>query len=109
MGELTQSYVHGASSQPLIGDTIGVHLDRMAALSPSSGEPNRRACRQESMSDNLALSDIHDIIERNADSDAPEPRSDPRSALEPAAQRAGRRATAHRQSAGRPARLGLER
>ena len=34
MGELTQSYVHGASNQPLIGDTIGVHLDRMAALSP---------------------------------------------------------------------------
>ena len=34
MGELTQSYVHGASNQPLIGDTIGMHLDRMAALSP---------------------------------------------------------------------------
>ena len=29
-----QSYVHGASDTPLIGDTIGVHLDRMAALSP---------------------------------------------------------------------------
>ena len=25
-----QSYVHGASDMPLIGDTIGVHLDRMA-------------------------------------------------------------------------------
>ena len=34
MGKLTQSYVHGASDLPLIGDTIGVHLDRMAALSP---------------------------------------------------------------------------
>src|SRR5262249_6667667 len=29
-----QSYVHGASHLPLIGDTIGVYLDRMAALSP---------------------------------------------------------------------------
>ena len=34
MGKLTQSYVHGASDLLLIGDTIGVHLDRMAALSP---------------------------------------------------------------------------
>ena len=34
MGKLTQSYVHGASDLPLIGDTIGVHLDRMADLSP---------------------------------------------------------------------------
>ncbi|HSY88422.1 MAG TPA: AMP-binding protein, partial [Verrucomicrobiae bacterium] len=34
MGKLTQSYVHGASDLALIGDTIGVHLDRMAALSP---------------------------------------------------------------------------
>jgi len=34
MGRLTQSYVHGASDLPLIGDTIGVHLDRMASLSP---------------------------------------------------------------------------
>ena len=34
MGELSQSYVHGASNQKLIGDTIGLHLDRMAALSP---------------------------------------------------------------------------
>jgi fatty-acyl-CoA synthase len=31
---LAQSYVSGASTQPLIGDTIGVHLDRMAELSP---------------------------------------------------------------------------
>jgi hypothetical protein len=34
MTRLTQSYVHGASLTPLIGDTIGVHLDRMAGLSP---------------------------------------------------------------------------
>jgi fatty-acyl-CoA synthase len=34
MTRLTQSYVHGASLMPLIGETIGVHLDRMAALSP---------------------------------------------------------------------------
>ncbi len=34
MAKLTQSYVHGASDQKLIGDTIGVHLDRMVALSP---------------------------------------------------------------------------
>ncbi len=34
MGKLTQSYVHGASDLPLIGDTIGHHLDRMAGLSP---------------------------------------------------------------------------
>jgi fatty-acyl-CoA synthase len=27
---LTQSYVHGASDVPLIGDTIGVHFDRAA-------------------------------------------------------------------------------
>ncbi len=31
---LTQSYVHGASRTPLLGETIGAHLDRMAALSP---------------------------------------------------------------------------
>ncbi len=34
MGRLTQSYVHGASDLPLIGDTIGVHLERMAAAVP---------------------------------------------------------------------------
>ena len=33
---LTRSYVHGASPTPLIGDTIGVHLDRMAELSPEA-------------------------------------------------------------------------
>src|SRR3954468_2957105 len=27
---LTQSYVHGAASVPLIGDTIGVHFDKAA-------------------------------------------------------------------------------
>ena len=26
---LTRSYVHGASEKPLIGETIGVHLDRI--------------------------------------------------------------------------------
>jgi fatty-acyl-CoA synthase len=31
---LEQSYVHGASSTPLIGETIGVHLDRIAARFP---------------------------------------------------------------------------
>lgn len=30
---LTQSYVNGASVKPLIGDTIGAHLDRIAAIS----------------------------------------------------------------------------
>jgi fatty-acyl-CoA synthase len=34
MSKLRQSYVHGTSHLPLIGDTIGVHLNRMAALSP---------------------------------------------------------------------------
>ncbi|EWY42051.1 fatty acid--CoA ligase [Skermanella stibiiresistens SB22] len=33
---LSHSYVHGASTTPLIGDTIGAHLDRMAALSPDA-------------------------------------------------------------------------
>ncbi|NUB01325.1 AMP-binding protein [Azospirillum melinis] len=31
---MTQSYVHGAGNTPLLGETIGAHLDRMAALSP---------------------------------------------------------------------------
>ena len=31
MAKLTQSYVHGASDVPLIGDTIGVHFDKVAA------------------------------------------------------------------------------
>ena len=30
MGKLTQSYVHGVSATPLIGDTIGVHFDQAA-------------------------------------------------------------------------------
>ena len=30
---LTQSYVNGASTKPLIGDTIGAHLDKIAAQS----------------------------------------------------------------------------
>ncbi len=30
MARLTQSYVHGASDVPLIGDTIGVHFDKVA-------------------------------------------------------------------------------
>ncbi|MGH6941368.1 AMP-binding protein [Hypericibacter sp.] len=34
MAGLTQSYVNGASTVPLIGDTIGVHLDRIAARMP---------------------------------------------------------------------------
>jgi len=36
MGKLTQSYVHGASAMPLIGDTIGVHFDQAAARWPES-------------------------------------------------------------------------
>ena len=31
MTKLTQSYVHGASSVPLIGETLGVHFDRAVA------------------------------------------------------------------------------
>jgi len=31
MAKLTQSYVHGASNVPLIGDTIGAHFDQVAA------------------------------------------------------------------------------
>ncbi len=31
MTNLTRSYVHGASAVPLIGETIGVHFDKMAA------------------------------------------------------------------------------
>ena len=32
--KLTQSYVHGASDKPLIGETIGAHLDRIVAGGP---------------------------------------------------------------------------
>ena len=31
MTSLTQSYVHGASPVPLIGETVGVHFDKAAA------------------------------------------------------------------------------
>jgi fatty-acyl-CoA synthase len=31
MSKLTESYVHGVSMTPLIGETIGVHFDKMAA------------------------------------------------------------------------------
>src|ERR1700683_2924977 len=31
MSKLTQSYVHGVSTTPLIGETIGAHFDKMAA------------------------------------------------------------------------------
>ena len=34
MPRLTQSYAHGASSTPLIGDTIGVHFDKSAERWP---------------------------------------------------------------------------
>ncbi|MBI5016091.1 MAG: AMP-binding protein [Deltaproteobacteria bacterium] len=34
MATLTQSYVHGASARPLIGSTIGVHFDSIAARWP---------------------------------------------------------------------------
>ena len=33
-GKLTQSYVHGASAEPLIGETIGAHFDRAARRWP---------------------------------------------------------------------------
>jgi fatty-acyl-CoA synthase len=36
MNALAQSYVHGASAEPLIGETIGVLLDRIAAGAPDS-------------------------------------------------------------------------
>ena len=36
MTRLQRSYVHGAATTPLIGDTIGAHLDRVAALSPDA-------------------------------------------------------------------------
>jgi fatty-acyl-CoA synthase len=36
MGKLIQSYVHGASALPLIGETIGVHLDRAVERWPES-------------------------------------------------------------------------
>ena len=36
MPELAQSYVHGASATPLIGDTIGVHFDRAVARWPEA-------------------------------------------------------------------------
>ena len=34
MARLTQSYAHGVSSTPLIGDTIGVYFDKSAARWP---------------------------------------------------------------------------
>jgi len=57
MAALTQSYVHGASATPLIGETIGANLERMTAQGPDRpalaarhqgvrwtyGELNRRA------------------------------------------------------------------
>jgi fatty-acyl-CoA synthase len=36
MTALAQSYVHGASAEPLIGETIGALLDRIAAEAPDS-------------------------------------------------------------------------
>ena len=36
MNALAQSYVHGASAKPLIGETIGALLDRIAAEAPDS-------------------------------------------------------------------------
>ena len=36
MGTLTQSYVHGASAVPLLGDTIGVHFDKAVARWPEA-------------------------------------------------------------------------
>ncbi len=36
MSKLTQSYVHGASKLPLLGDTIGVHFDRAVMRWPNA-------------------------------------------------------------------------
>jgi fatty-acyl-CoA synthase len=36
MTRLERSYVHGAATTPLIGETIGMHLGRVAALSPDA-------------------------------------------------------------------------
>ena len=36
MHTLTQSYVHGASAMPLIGETIGVHFDKAVARWPET-------------------------------------------------------------------------
>src|SRR5688572_25314817 len=36
MSKLTQSYVHGASATPLLGDTIGVHFDKAVRRWPNA-------------------------------------------------------------------------
>ena len=36
MAQLTQSYTHGASATPLLGDTIGVHFDKAVARWPDA-------------------------------------------------------------------------
>ncbi len=36
MSKLTQSYVHGASNMPLLGDTIGAHFDRAVMRWPNA-------------------------------------------------------------------------
>ena len=36
MNKLTQSYVHGASAMPLLGDTIGEHFDKAVARWPEA-------------------------------------------------------------------------
>jgi hypothetical protein len=43
MSKLTQSYVHGASAIPLLGDTIGVHFDKAVRRWPNAeaGPVNR--------------------------------------------------------------------
>lgn len=33
MTKLTQSYAHGVSMTPLVGETLGVHFDKVATLS----------------------------------------------------------------------------
>src|ERR1700757_2745772 len=35
MTDRAPSYMHGASDQPMIGDTIGVHFDRIVARFPN--------------------------------------------------------------------------
>ena len=46
MASLTQSYAHGVSSIPLIGDTIGVYFDKSAARWPDRPALDRAAAER---------------------------------------------------------------
>ena len=45
MAELVQSYVHGVSSVPLIGETIGAHFDKAAERDPPAARADRAAAK----------------------------------------------------------------